>query len=130
VEPLHTANSVIYTVTSFWTSQYRKSADTAIPQNNSLHTAILQEGGVEIFGFADLANFWFGFRNQTLRFFSFDVLCGLLVFSNSVFGFRFVSAMMAVFSDFSVNCILRFFWFCQGSYTLQSSYITSLVSLI
>ena len=44
---------------------------------------LLQEGasgggGVGIFGFADLANFWFGFSIPTLklRFFSFGVLPG------------------------------------------------------
>ena len=36
-----------------------------------------QEGGVGIFGFADLPNFCFGF----------GVLCGLWVFSNLALGF-------------------------------------------
>ena len=38
-----------------------------------------------------------------LRFFGFDVLWGLRGFSNSVFGFRFLSTVMAVFRIFLSN---------------------------
>ena len=47
-----------------------------------------QDGGVGIFGFADLGQFLVGFCTQKLRFFCyFSVLRGLRVFSNLVFGF-------------------------------------------
>ena len=43
-------------------------------------------------------------------------------FSNLVFGFRFLSTIMAGFLDFCVQCSLQFYWICQGSsrYTLLS----------
>ena len=53
-----------------------------------------------VFGFWSLARFA-GFLQFSL---------GLSVFVNNDKGF----------SDFSIQYILRFFWFCQGSYTLQS----------
>ena len=52
----------------------------------------------------------FAFKNWG---FSVLVSCGgLRVFSNLLFGFRQV--FVNGFSDFSTQCILRFFWFCQG----------------
>ena len=51
------------------------------------------EGGVEFFGSKDLANFWFGISVVALKIcgvLGFGVLCGLLVFSKLVFGFRFL----------------------------------------
>ena len=55
-----------------------------------------------------VSHFWFGFSDFALwklRFVGFGVLGGLRVFSNLAFGFRFLSTMMAVFLDFSVQCI-------------------------
>ena len=63
----------------------------------------------------------FQFSHLKLRFFGFGVLCGLPVFSNSVFGFRFLSAMMAVFLFFLSNVFYGFSGFYQGSYTLQAT---------
>ena len=61
---------------------------------------IISEGGVAIFDFTDLANFWFGFSVFALKNFGFGVSCSLLIFSNLAFGFRFLSTMMAVFRPF------------------------------
>ena len=73
-------------------------------------------GGVGIFGFTDLANFWFGFSVFALKnfgFFGFGVLSDLWVFV-------FLSTVMAVFFlDFSARNFTVFL-VCQGSYTLQS----------
>jgi len=46
-----------------------------------------------------VAKFWFGLSVFLLknRNFDFGVLCGFRVFSNLVFGFRFLSTMMAVY---------------------------------
>jgi len=91
--------------------QIRKYRNTAILQNNSLHTAILQEGGVEIFGFADLASFWFSFRNQKLRFFGFAGFRCLVRFA----GFLQFSLCFSVF----VNHNGGFFrFFCQLHFTV------------
>ena len=51
----------------------------------------LLEESAGIFGFADLANFWFGFPFFALKNCGFSVLVsfGLRVFSNLMFGFRF-----------------------------------------
>ena len=67
------------------------------------------EGEVRIFGFADLAHFWFGFSVFALKNCCFSVLvsctvCG--VSSNLVFGFRFLStAVMAIFRIFMPNAL-------------------------
>ena len=50
------------------------------------------EGGVGIFGFADLANFWFGFSVFVLKNYGFSVLvfravCGFSPVMPLVFGF-------------------------------------------
>ena len=68
----------------------------------------LNEGGVGIFGFAVLTNFWFGFS----VFARFWYLAGLRSFSNLVFGLLFLSTIMAVFPIF---CPMHFrvFSFCQ-----------------
>ena len=50
------------------------------------------------------------FSDLTLRVVGFGVLCGLQVFSNLVFGFRVLSTIMVVFSDFYVQSILQFFY--------------------
>jgi len=68
---------------------------------------LLIEGGVGIFGFANVANFWFGFSVLA------GVLCGLRVFSNLVFGFRFLSTMMAVFLIFLPNAFYGFSAFAK-----------------
>ena len=51
----------------------------------------------------------FGFCILKLQFFGFGVLRGLRVFSNLVFGFRFLTTMIAVSAvsvlDFSFQCI-------------------------
>ena len=65
----------------------------------------MKEGGVGIFGFADLTNAWFGFSvfalEENCGFSVLGVFLGLRVFSNLVSRFRFSSimpaAMMAVF---------------------------------
>jgi len=62
-------------------------------------------------GFADLANFWFGFSvlsSMKLRVFGFGVLRGLRVFSDLVFGFRFWSTVIAVFRIFLASAFLVF----------------------
>ena len=67
---------------------------------------LVQEGGVEIFGFSNLANIW-----CLARFAGFLQFClWFSVFVNNDGGF----------SDSFVQCILRFYGFCQGSYTPQS----------
>ena len=73
-----------------------------------------------VFRFADLANFWFGFSIPTLKLRFLQFWC--LVFSNLVFGSVFVN-IDGGFSDFSIPCILRFYWSCQESYTLQCAKI-------
>ena len=71
----------------------------------------LYEWGDRIFSFAHLANFWFRFlvfahKILRSRFFGFVVLRGLRVFSNLIFGSRFLSRMPVVFYFyFSVHCI-------------------------
>ena len=50
-----------------------------------------------VFRFLHLKTAVFRFSRLKLRFFGFGVLRGLRVFYNSVFGFRFLSAMMALF---------------------------------
>ena len=75
----------------------------------------------------------FRFSHLKTVVFRFGVLCGLQVFSDLVFGFRFFFSTNGGFSDFSVqsgnhrlmdswsNAFYRqFFWFCQGSFTPQS----------
>ena len=62
----------------------------------------------EVFGFADLTNIWFGFRER-LR--CLVLFAGFLQFSQQ---YRLIYD--GGFSDLSVHCVLRFF----GSYTLQS----------
>ena len=60
-------------------------------------------GGVGILGHCGSGQFlvrFFGFRTLKLLFFSFGVLPSLRVFSNLVFGFRFLSIMMVVFRFF------------------------------
>ena len=52
-----------------------------------------------IFGF----NWFFSFRTRRLRFFCFVVLNSLQVFTNLVFGFQFLSTIMAVFRIFLSN---------------------------
>jgi len=54
-----------------------------------------------------------GFGQFLVRFFGFGVLCGLRVFSNLVFGFRFLSAMMAVFRIFLPNTFYGFSGFAK-----------------
>ena len=48
-----------------------------------------------------------------LQLFGFGVLYGLRVFPNLAFGFRFLSTLMAVFSDFSVQCRYDFSGFTE-----------------
>ena len=76
----------------------------------------IYEGVVRIFGFADLANFCFGFSVFALLklwFFGFGVLPGLWVFSSLVFGFRFLSAVIAVFRIFLSNSFYSFSGFAK-----------------
>ena len=81
----------------------------------------ITEGGVGIFSFVDLANFWFGYSVFALKNCSFSVLvscvpAGFLQYFSPWFSI-FVNNNGSL-SDFSVHCSLRFFWFCQGSYNL------------
>ena len=55
----------------------------------------------------------FGFRAQKLRFFGFGVSCGLRIFSNLGFGFRFLSTMMAVFRILLPNSFYGFSGFAN-----------------
>ena len=64
-------------------------------------------------GFGQFLVRFFGFRAKKLRFFGFGVLCGLRVFSNLVFGFRFLSTMMAVFRIFLPNAFYGFSGFAK-----------------
>ena len=48
-------------------------------------------------GFGQFLVWFFGFSPQKLWFFGFGISCGVRIFSNSAFGFRFLSTMMAVF---------------------------------
>ena len=84
-----------------------------------LASKVQKERDVGIFGFADLANVCFGFRTSKLRCFGFNfgVSCGLRVLS---LWFSVFVNNDDGFSDSSAQCILRFFWFCQGSHTSQS----------
>ena len=69
------------------------------------------EGGVRIFGFADLANAsWFVFLVFALKNCGvfFGVFSGLRVFSNLVFGFLFLSTIMAVFQISLSNAFYGF----------------------
>ena len=73
-----------------------------IPHNSRFGTNCEKEGADWIFGFADLANFRFGFsvfalKTAVFRFWCL-VLFALRVSSISVFGFRFSPTM--IFSDF------------------------------
>ena len=73
------------------------------------------EGGVGTFGFADLANFWFGFSVFTLENCGFSVLvswavCGFSPIQSSN-GFWFLSKMIAVFFGFFCPMLsVRLFW--------------------
>ena len=88
----------------------------------------LNEEGVGIVVFADLAKFWFGFRFSHLKTALFRFFFCFFFFVVTGFaGYLHLSLWFSVFInndggflDFSVKCILRFFWFYQGSYTLQS----------
>jgi len=64
-------------------------------------------------GFGQFFVRFFGFRTLKLRFFGFGVLCGLCVFSNLTFGFRFLSTMMAVFQTFLLNALYGFSGFAK-----------------
>ena len=73
---------------------------------------LLHEGGVEIFGFADLANFSsvLRFPQLKLRFLGFGVLRGLRVFSNLIFGFSvFVENDCGFFTFFLSNAFSMVF---------------------
>lgn len=61
----------------------------------------------------NLAKFWFGFPVFTLTKCSFLVLvpCVVCTFSLILYVFGFVNN--GSFWDFSVQCMLRFFWFCH-----------------
>jgi len=48
-----------------------------------------------------------------MQFFGFGVLCGLWVFSNLVFGFQFLSTMMADFRIFLPNAFYSFSGFAK-----------------
>ena len=56
---------------------------------------------------------FFGFLSQKLRFFGFDISCGLRIFSNLAFGFRFLSTMMAVFQILLPNSFYGFSGFAK-----------------
>ena len=58
----------------------------------------------------------FRFSHLKLHFFGFGVMCGLRVFSNLVFGFRFLSTKMGVFQIFLSNAfsVLFVFFFFSG----------------
>ena len=79
----------------------------------------VQEGGIGIFSFVDLANFWLSFSgfihvltNWFFWFWCLVVFVSVLQFS--LWFFVFVNSDGG-FSDFSAQCILQVFWFCQGS---------------
>ena len=80
-----------------------------------LASKVQKERDVGIFGFADLANVCFGFRTSKLRCFGFNfgVSCGLRVFSNLAFGFRFLSTMMTVFRILLLNAFYAFSGFAK-----------------
>ena len=62
-----------------------------------------------------------GFGQFLIRFFGFGVSCGLRVFSNLTFGFRFLSKMMAVFRILLPNSFYGFSGFAKEvTHTLQS----------
>ena len=78
--------------------------------------SLLKGGGVEIFRFADLVNFWFGFSVfalKRLQFFGFGVLCSLRVFSYLFFDFRFLATIMAVFQIFCQMLFMVFLVFSR-----------------
>ena len=78
---------------------------------------VLKEGGVGIFGFADLANCWFGFSVFALKNCGFSVsvfraVCGFSPIMPG-FGFRFLSTMMAVFRILLPNSFYGFSDFAE-----------------
>ena len=64
-------------------------------------------------GFGQFLVRFFGFRSQKLRFSGFGISCGLRIFSNLAFGFRFLSTMMAVFRILLPNSIYGFSGFAK-----------------
>lgn len=70
---------------------HKKGISLNEDERNLSLRSFLSEGGVEIFCFVDLPTFGsvFWFLLLKLRFFGFNVLCCLRVFSNLGFGFRF-----------------------------------------
>ena len=97
-----------------------RSSDN-LPLN--VDSKLYYEGGFGIFGFADLANFWFGllvFANKNCGF-SVLVSCTVFrVFSNLIFGFRFLSTIMAVFRIFLSNAFYGV-WFLVSGFAKEIS---------
>lgn len=61
------------------------------------------------------------FKTAVFRFWCLAWFFGVLrVLSNLIFVFSVFVNNDGCFSDFYVQCILRLFWFCQGSYTQLS----------
>ena len=96
----------------YWMKVHRPNCS----KSNKLETEL----GLRILGFVDFKFWWFFFLVFTLKTVFFQSWClmhSLWVCSNLIFGFRFLSTMMMVLSDFSVQCILCFVSFYQGSYS-------------
>ena len=64
-------------------------------------------------GFGQFLVRFFGFPSPKLRFFGFGIPCGLRIFSNLAFGFRFLSTMMAVFRILLPNSFYSFSGFAK-----------------
>ena len=78
------------------------------------------------FQFYRFGHFLVPFLHLKTPVFGFGVLCSLWVF----FQFSLLVNRNGGFSDFSVQCVLRFSWICQGRYTPVALKLVLLYSLL